>query len=33
MLQMIDEKKRKLKGETITVDTYLVTGETTKVVR
>jgi LacI family transcriptional regulator len=33
ILQMIDEKKRKLKGETITVDTYLVTGETTKVMR
>lgn len=33
ILQMIDEKKRKLKGETVTVDTYLVTGETTKVMR
>lgn len=33
ILQMIDEKIRKLKGETVTVDTYLVTGETTKVMR
>lgn len=33
ILQMIDEKTRSKQGETISIDTYLITGETTKVLR
>lgn len=33
ILQMIDDKTRLLQGETISIDTYLITGETTRVLR
>jgi len=33
IIKMIDEKKKLKNGETITVDTYLINGETTKVLR
>lgn len=33
LLQMIDNKTRSLQGETISIDTYLITGETTRVLR